>query len=83
MHGRGTRLCESALAGFTIELCAGLVDKAKSLEQIVAEEIHEEVGYDVSASNIRKISTAIAASGNNGADSHQFYAEVSHGRLQH
>eukprot|EP00775_Hariotina_reticulata_P004164 gene4164-4412_t len=31
--------------GFTIELCAGLIDKDKSLEQIVAEEIHEEVGY--------------------------------------
>jgi hypothetical protein len=33
----------AAAAGFTIELCAGLVDKAKSLPQIVVEEIHEEV----------------------------------------
>lgn len=68
--------CCSCLEGFTIELCAGLVDKAKTLPQIVAEEIHEEVGYDVPVEAIHKVSTAVAASGNNGADSHQFYAEV-------
>jgi 8-oxo-dGTP pyrophosphatase MutT (NUDIX family) len=38
----------AAAAGFTIELCAGLVDKAKSLPQIVVEEIHEEVRQRIS-----------------------------------
>lgn len=31
-------------AGFTCELCAGLVDKEKSLQQIAKEEIYEECG---------------------------------------
>eukprot|EP00878_Enallax_costatus_P006192 GHUV01006491.1.p1 GENE.GHUV01006491.1~~GHUV01006491.1.p1 ORF type:complete len:285 (+),score=46.58 GHUV01006491.1:220-1074(+) len=66
--------------GFTIELCAGLIDKAKTLEQIVVEEIHEEVGYAVSAEEVRKVSKAVAAAGNNGADSRQFYAEINDSR---
>jgi UDP-sugar diphosphatase len=63
-------------SGFTIELCAGLIDKDKSLEQIVAEEIQEEVGYQVAPQDIRKISSAVAAAGNNGSLSHQYYAQV-------
>lgn len=32
-------------AGFTYELCAGLIDKeGKTLEEITSEEIHEECG---------------------------------------
>jgi hypothetical protein len=30
--------------GFTYELCAGLIDKAKNLKQICKEEIEEEGG---------------------------------------
>ena len=33
--------------GFTVELCAGIVDKDKSLEQIAIEEVDEETGYKV------------------------------------
>jgi len=33
--------------GLTIELCAGIVDKNLSLEQIAKEEIEEECGYEV------------------------------------
>ena len=33
--------------GYTYELCAGLMDKGKSEEQTVKEEIYEEVGYNV------------------------------------
>jgi 8-oxo-dGTP pyrophosphatase MutT (NUDIX family) len=32
---------------FTTELCAGIVDKSKSLEEIACEEILEECGYNV------------------------------------
>ncbi|KAF6263726.1 NUDIX hydrolase domain-like protein [Scenedesmus sp. NREL 46B-D3] len=63
-------------AGFTIELCAGLVDKAKSLPQIVVEEIHEEVGYAVAVEGVVQVSAAVAAAGNNGATSTMFYAEI-------
>jgi UDP-sugar diphosphatase len=33
--------------GYTLELCAGIVDKTKSLNEIAAEEIFEECGYQV------------------------------------
>ena len=32
---------------YTYELCAGLVDKNMTLEEIVSEEIDEECGYKV------------------------------------
>ncbi len=32
---------------FTTELCAGIVDKSKSLEEIACEEVLEECGYNV------------------------------------
>ena len=35
----------------TYELCAGIIDKDASLEQIVKEEIDEECGYDVKIEN--------------------------------
>ena len=38
--------------GFTYELCAGLVDKKASLEQIASEEILEETGYKVAPQKI-------------------------------
>ena len=36
---------ESLTSGFTYELCAGICDKDKSLEQIAKEEVMEECGY--------------------------------------
>ena len=41
--------------GYTYELCAGLIDKDKSLEEIAKEEILEECGYDVPIKNIKKV----------------------------
>jgi UDP-sugar diphosphatase len=41
--------------GFTLELCAGIVDKNKSLEEIACEEVQEECGYTVKASDLQKI----------------------------
>jgi len=43
--------------GMTLELCAGLVDKDKSLAQIAAEEVEEECGYRVDASLLQKVSS--------------------------
>jgi len=39
----------------TLELCAGIVDKDVSIEEIAREELLEEVGYDVPISALEKI----------------------------
>jgi len=39
----------------TLELCAGIVDKDVTLEEIAREELLEEVGYDVPVSLLEKI----------------------------
>lgn len=63
-------------AGFTHELCAGLVDKAKPLNQIVAEEIFEECGYSVAPASIREIGASVSAAGTAGSSHHMFYAQA-------
>lgn len=49
--------------GFTYELCAGIVDKDKSLIEIAQEEILEETGYDVPLEKMEKISSFYTAVG--------------------
>jgi UDP-sugar diphosphatase len=52
--------------GEMIELCAGLVDKDCSLEQIAKEEVLEEIGYNVPVENIklkRKLKSSVGTSG--------------------
>lgn len=49
--------------GFTYELCAGIVDKDKSLIEIAKEEILEETGYDVPLEKMEKISSFYTAVG--------------------
>jgi len=61
---------------FTYELCAGIVDKEKSLVEIAKEEILEECGYDISLSKIEKITTFFTNVGVSGAKQHLFFAEV-------
>lgn len=41
--------------GLSIELCAGIVDKDKSLVEIAREEVMEECGYEVPVSAFEKI----------------------------
>lgn len=43
--------------GFTIELCAGIVDKDQSLAEIMKDEILEECGYAVPLSAIEKVTS--------------------------
>ncbi len=62
--------------GFTIELCAGLVDKDKTLLQITKEEILEECGYEVPTKNISKITSFYTAVGFAGGCQTLYYAEV-------
>jgi len=60
----------------TYELCAGIVDKQESLEQITKEEINEECGYDVPLEKIEKISSFFTNVGITGSQQHLFYATI-------
>lgn len=63
--------------GYTLELCAGIVDKeGKNVHEIAREEILEEVGYDVDAKDIRMITSYRVHQGINGAMQYLFFAEV-------
>jgi len=62
--------------GITIELCAGLVDKELSLEQIASEEILEETGFRVEASSLKKITSFFTSVGFAGSKQHLYFIEV-------
>jgi UDP-sugar diphosphatase len=49
--------------GYTYELCAGIVDKEKSLVEIAHEEIHEECGYMVPLEQIERVTSFYTAVG--------------------
>ena len=61
---------------FTYELCAGIIDKNKPLDQIVKEEIDEECGYNVELDDIVKITSFFTNVGVSGAKQHLFYAKI-------
>lgn len=61
---------------FTYELCAGLVDKNKSLEEIVKEEIDEECGYDISLESIIKITSFYTNIGISGGCQHLYFVKI-------
>ena len=61
---------------FTYELCAGLVDKDKSLEEIAQEEINEECGYAVELKDILKITSFYTNVGISGACQYLFFAKI-------
>lgn len=69
--------------GFTYELCAGIVDKNVSLEQIAKEEIDEECGYDVSLEKIERITSFYTAVGFAGAQQTLYYCEVDESMQEH
>jgi len=62
--------------GMTIELCAGLIDKELSLEQIAKEEIEEECGYDVPLNSIERITKTLSSVGTAGNSQVIYYTEV-------
>lgn len=69
--------------GMTVELCAGLVDKDKSLEQIAREEILEECGYDVPLEEIERINAFHTSVGFAGSRQTLYYAEVTEAMRVH
>lgn len=43
--------------GVTLELCAGIVDQDKPLEEIAQQEVLEECGYQVPVESLQKVKT--------------------------
>jgi UDP-sugar diphosphatase len=61
---------------FTYELCAGIIDKDKSLEEIVKEEISEECGFEVKTTSIEKITSFYTNVGVSGSKQYLYYASI-------
>ncbi len=60
----------------TYELCAGIIDKDKSLDLIAIEEIDEECGYKVEPSELKKIASYYTNVGVSGATQHLYFANI-------
>ncbi len=60
--------------GYMFELCAGIIDKNKSLEQIAREEVFEECGYK--AESLVKIADFYASVGTSGCKQSIFFTQV-------
>ena len=69
--------------GCTYELCAGIVDKSVSLEQIAKEEVLEETGYNVPLSNIECITAYYSSIGHAGSRQTMYYCEVTDDMIVH
>lgn len=55
--------------GITMELCAGIVDKSKPLNEIAREEVIEECGYDVPIERLEELMTYRSGVGTSGKHS--------------
>jgi UDP-sugar diphosphatase len=62
--------------GFTYEMCAGILDKNKSLEQTMKEEILEECGYDVAIESMEKITSFYTGVGFAGSKQTLYFAAI-------
>lgn len=60
--------------GVSYELCAGILDKNKSNEQIAIEEVEEELGYRVKS--LKKITSSFGALGFGASKQHLYYAQI-------
>jgi UDP-sugar diphosphatase len=62
--------------GMTVELCAGIVDKELSLEEIAKEEIEEECGYAVPLQSLERITSFHTSVGFAGSKQTLYFTEV-------
>lgn len=46
-----------AKCGITTELCAGIVDTNRTLNEVMRSEVLEECGYDVPLENFHEVTT--------------------------
>jgi len=68
---------------YTYELCAGLVDKDKTIEKIAVEEIDEECGYKVDINSLQKITSFFTHVGISGAKQYLFFTTISEDQKVH
>jgi len=68
---------------FTYELCAGILDKNKPINQIAKEEIYEECGYSVNINKINKINTFFSNVGVSGSKQHIYEATIDESMKKH
>jgi len=68
---------------YTYELCAGLVDKDKTIEKIAVEEIDEECGYKVDINSLQKITSFFTHVGISGAKQYLFFTTISENQKVH
>jgi len=71
-----TLLRDENSQGYTHELCAGIVDKQKSLAVIAQEEVFEECGYKVEAKNLKRLTSYYTSVGFSGAKQTLFFATI-------
>jgi UDP-sugar diphosphatase len=62
--------------GYTYELCAGIVDKELTLEEIAKEEIFEECGYDIPTNTLERITSFYTSVGFAGSVQTLYFAYV-------
>ncbi|KAK6753209.1 hypothetical protein RB195_012666 [Necator americanus] len=62
--------------GYTLELCAGLIDKDLPLVDIAREEIEEECGYAVKSENMHLVACSSVAAHESGGVQYLYYAEI-------
>ncbi len=62
--------------GMTLELCAGIIDKKLSLEEIAKEEIEEECGYAIPLQDIERITSFHTSVGFAGSKQMLYFVEV-------
>jgi UDP-sugar diphosphatase len=67
----------------TYELCAGIIDKEISLEEIVKEEIDEECGYEVNIKDIVKITSFFTNVGVTGSKQYLYFATIDASMKKH
>jgi UDP-sugar diphosphatase len=64
-------------SAFVFELCAGLVDKpGLSLSEIASEEVMEETGYSVPATELRQVTSFLTSVGLSGSRQTIFAANI-------
>jgi UDP-sugar diphosphatase len=68
---------------YTYELCAGIVDKELSLEQIAIEEVDEECGYQIKKENLEKITSFFTHVGISGSEQHLYFSRVNSSMKAH
>ncbi|CAG2178235.1 unnamed protein product [Oppiella nova] len=68
IHNVNKQLVDNPNLGYTIELCAGILDKqGKSPQEVAKEEIEEEIGYKVELNTVKFISSYRSGVGHSGS----------------